>query len=195
MKDPIPTCTLRTTSEALPAGVLRRASPDHDDRPNDLRITPTTIAPLPDRFVTLATYSTAQDAEVVRGVLEAALIESRIVEELPFESLSRVRLQVLESAAETAAQLLNVNGLVAGAQDAGPDASLPLAEPEACPVCGSPDVHRTRKALRALLLVALALGVGLAVDQTMAAFLVMMAGLAFILFAPRWRCYDCSHAW
>ena len=158
-------------------------------------MTTTTITPLPDRFVTLAMYPTAQDAEVVRGMLEAASIESRIVEERPFESLSRVRLEVLESAAETAAQLLDENGFEAGVHDAGPDASLPLAEPEACPVCGSPDVHRTRKALRALLIVALTLGVGLAVDQTMAAFLIMGAGLAFILVAPRWRCFECSHAW
>ena len=97
---------------------------------------------------------------------------------------------------KAAAQILSDTDENAGAEDAGlSDATLPLAEPEACPACGSADVHRTRKALRALLIVALTLGVGVAVDQTMAAFFVMLAGLAFILVAPRWRCYDCSHAW
>ena len=195
MKDPFLHAPCVQRRRQVPRGSFAALRRLQDDRPNDLRTTATTIAPLPDRFVTLATYPTAQDAEVVRGVLEAAAIENRIVDELPFESPSRVRLQVLESAAETAAQLLAVNGFATGAQDAVPDASLPLAEPKACPACGSPDVHRNRKALRALLVAALALGVGLAVDQTMAAFLVMMAGLAFILVAPRWRCFDCSHSW
>ena len=160
-----------------------------------------TIGHLSDRLVTLTSYATVQDAEVARGVLDAAGIDAMIAEEhtasiAPYMTRPGARLQVLESQAEAAAQILNDTDENAVAEDAGlSDATLPLAEPEVCPACGSPDVHRTRKALRALLIVALTLGVGVAVDQTMAAFFVMLAALAFTLVAPRWRCYDCSHAW
>ena len=148
--------------------------------------------------MTLASYATVQDAEIARGVLRTAGIDSALAEDTtatmaPYLTRPGVRLQVLESRFEAATAVLSDTEDVASIDEA--DATLPLAEPDRCPACGSPDVHRTRKALRALLVAALAIGVGLAVDQTMGAFLVMMAGLAFILVAPRWRCYDCSHAW
>ena len=152
------------------------------------------------RLVTLTSYLTVHDAEVARGVLEAAGIDAVIAEEntssiAPHLTRPGARLQVLEEQAAEAARILSEPSATTSSDDPLADATLPLKEPEVCPACGSADIHRSRKALTALLIVALALGVGVAVDQTMAAFFVMLAGLAFTLVAPRWRCSDCEHAW
>ncbi|MEO6260834.1 MAG: DUF2007 domain-containing protein, partial [Thermoanaerobaculia bacterium] len=64
-----------------------------------------------ERLITLTSFATAQEAELARGVLEAAGIDAAIAEETmtsiaPYMTRPGARLQVLESQAETARQIL-----------------------------------------------------------------------------------------
>ncbi len=74
------------------------------------------------------------------------------------------------------------------------DAEPPRA-PEQCAECGSRDVRLIRKLRLYGLFLALVFGVGLAVDQTLAAFLLALAGSIFFVIGPRWRCTACGYQW
>jgi hypothetical protein len=76
-----------------------------------------------------------------------------------------------------------------------PSATEPAKPPESCEECGSPDVRRIRKLPGYALLLILIFGLGIAVDQMMAAFLMAIAGSIFFLIAPRWRCETCGFRW
>ena len=92
-------------------------------------------------------------------------------------------------------ELLNREFGVDHAEFVRPSAAEPAKPPEQCADCGSSDVHRVRKlpAYGLFLLITLALGVAL--DQTFAAFLIALAGSIFFLIAPRWRCGTCGNRW
>lgn len=76
-----------------------------------------------------------------------------------------------------------------------PSATEPAKPPESCEECGSPDVRRIRKLPGYALFLILIFGLGIAVDQMMAAFLMAIAGSIFFLIAPRWRCETCGFRW
>ena len=76
-----------------------------------------------------------------------------------------------------------------------PSDAEPARPPEQCRACGSPDVRRVRKLPGFALFVLLAFGIGLAVDQMIAAFLAVLSGAIFFLIAPRWRCASCGERW
>jgi hypothetical protein len=76
-----------------------------------------------------------------------------------------------------------------------PSDAEPARPPEHCQACGSPDVRRVRKLQNYALFLLLAFGLGMAVDQMMAAFLFALSGGIFFLIAPRWRCASCGERW
>jgi hypothetical protein len=76
-----------------------------------------------------------------------------------------------------------------------PSATEPAKPPEQCEECGSPDVRSVRKLPAYALFLVITFGLGLAVDQMMAAFLIAISGSIFFLIAPRWKCATCGHQW
>jgi len=76
-----------------------------------------------------------------------------------------------------------------------PSANEPAKPPAQCDECGSADVRRVRKLPAYGLFLLIAFGLGIALDQTIAAFLIAVAGSIFFLIAPRWRCEACGNRW
>lgn len=81
------------------------------------------------------------------------------------------------------------------AESVRPSATEPAKPPAQCDECGSADVRRARKLPAYGLFLVIALGLGYALDQTFAAFLIALAGSIFFLIAPRWRCGACGNRW
>lgn len=76
-----------------------------------------------------------------------------------------------------------------------PSDAEPAQAPEHCLACGSPDVRRIRKLRAFMLFVLLSVGLGMAVDEMIAAFLAVLSGGIFFLIGPRWRCASCGERW
>jgi hypothetical protein len=92
-------------------------------------------------------------------------------------------------------EILNRAYGVEQAEFVRPSDAEPARPPEQCQECGSPDVRRVHKLPSYVLFLALLVGIGLATDQMMAAFLIAIAGSIFVLIAPRWRCGSCGYRW
>ena len=92
-------------------------------------------------------------------------------------------------------EFLNRTFGVEHAEDVRPSAAEPAKPPAQCEECGSADVRRVRKLPAYGLFLLISFGFGLAVDQTLAAFLIAVAGSIFFLIAPRWRCAACGNRW
>ena len=135
------------------------------------------------RLVTVGRYRNAIDAELARGALETASIPTQIV--------NHTNIAVDEDDAEAAEQIVNAMIGIAHAEHVGAAAE----EPERCERCGSPEAERRKKLPAFALFVALTVGVGLAVDNTVAAFYVCLAGVVFFLAAGGWRCRQCGFTW
>ena len=76
-----------------------------------------------------------------------------------------------------------------------PSDEEPAKPPAQCEECGSPDVRRVRKLPGYALFLAIVFGLGLAFDQSFAAFLIALTGSMLFIIAPRWRCASCGHGW
>jgi hypothetical protein len=67
--------------------------------------------------------------------------------------------------------------------------------PEPCPECGGADMM-VRHRFRAFhLFAAITIGIGYAVDNTLAGFLIAVGGVVFFIAADRRRCLECGHTW
>jgi hypothetical protein len=75
-----------------------------------------------------------------------------------------------------------------------PQLAVP-APPQPCPECGSAEIVEKKKLRAFLLFVLLVEGVGLAIDNTIAAFFIVAASAVFFVAAPTRRCADCGHSW
>lgn len=134
-------------------------------------------------LVTVGRYRNAIDAELARGALETAGVRAQLV--------NQHDVAVDEADSETAEQIVNAMIGIAHAEHV--DASA--GEAPHCDECQSPDVERRKKLPAFALFVALVAGVGLAIDNTIAAFFVIAAGLVFFLAAGSWRCRQCGATW
>lgn len=134
------------------------------------------------RLVTISTYGSVIDAKLAKSALEAAGIRAEIA--------AGNALAVDEADAEAAEQIVNAMLGIAHAER--------VERPEAadhCESCSSPDVERRKKLPAFGLFVALTFGIGAAIDNTLAAFYVCLAGIVFFLAAGAWRCRQCGHTW
>ncbi len=140
------------------------------------------VGVMPASPVIVGTYRDAAEAQLAKGALEAAGIPA-VIEE-------GNKLAVDEHSAQAAEQIVNAMLGIAHAEHVR-SAELP----ERCEQCGSPDVVRRQKLPRFGLFVALTFGIGAAIDNTLAAFYVFLAGIVFFLAAAAWRCRQCGHTW
>ena len=92
-------------------------------------------------------------------------------------------------------ELLNRAYGVDHAEYVRPSDAEPARPPERCEECGSADVRRVHKLRGYALFLLFVFGIGAAVDQMMAAFLIALAGSIFFLIGPRWHCSSCGHRW
>ena len=134
------------------------------------------------RLVPLSTYGNVLDAKLARSALQAAGIRAEID--------ATNTLAVEESDAEAAEQIVNAMLGIAHAERVER-----AEEEERCVSCSSPDVERRKKLPAFGLFVALSFGIGAAIDNTLAAFYVCVAGIVFFLAAGAWRCRQCGHTW
>jgi len=134
------------------------------------------------RLVPLSTYGNATEAKLAKSALQAAGIRAEID--------ATNTLAVDESDAEAAEQIVNAMLGIAHAERVEH-----AAEEERCESCSSPDVERRKKLPAFGLFVALSFGIGAAIDNTLAAFYVCVAGIVFFLAAGAWRCRQCGHTW
>jgi len=134
------------------------------------------------RLVPLNTYRNATEAKLAGSALQAAGIRAEVD--------AANTLAVDESDAEAAEQIVNAMMGIAHAE------RLEHSEAEErCESCGSPDVERRKKLPAFGLFAALTFGIGAAIDNTLAAFYVCLAGIVFFLAAGAWRCRQCGHTW
>jgi len=139
------------------------------------------------RLVTVGRYRNAIDAELARSALETANIHTQVV--------NKTNIAVDQDDAEAAEQIVNAMIGIAHAEHVGWSDAEPAEAPEQCERCGSPDVERRKKLPAFALFVALSFGVGAAVDNSLAAFYVVLAGIVFFLAAGSWRCRQCGLTW
>lgn len=146
------------------------------------------------RLVTVATYGNLIEAQLAKSALESAGIRTLIVGEHTAGNfhyhMKSIPLAVDEDDADAAEQIVNAMIGIAHAE------RLPTEEPPpGCERCGSPDVERRKKLPTFALFAALTFGIGYAVDNTAAAFYVVLAGIVFFLAAGAWRCRQCGNTW
>lgn len=149
---------------------------------------------MPGRLITVATYANLMEAQIAKSALDAAGIRALIIGEHTAGNfqhhMKAIPLAVDEDDAEAAEQIVNAMIGIAHAE------RLPVEEPQQlCEHCGSPDIERRRKMPAFGLFVALAFGIGAAIDNTVAAFYVVLAGIVFFLAAGAWRCRQCGSTW
>lgn len=76
-----------------------------------------------------------------------------------------------------------------------PSDADPARPPETCEQCGSRDIAPRRKLVQFGAITALVVGIGVANDTTLGAFLGVIAIAIFSLIAPRWMCHQCGYRW
>jgi hypothetical protein len=147
------------------------------------------------RLVTVATYANLMEAQIAKSALDAAGIHALIVGEHTAGNfqhhMKSIPLAVDEDDAEAAEQIVNAMIGIAHAERLAPEE---LAA-QRCDRCGSTEVERRKKLPAFALFAALTFGLGAAIDNTLAAFYVFLAGIVFFLAAGAWRCRQCGLTW
>ncbi|MBI4287542.1 MAG: DUF2007 domain-containing protein [Chloroflexi bacterium] len=131
---------------------------------------------MPDKLVTIATFSYPEQAHLSRAKLESEGIACFVAHEytgaanwLHPSGMGDVKLQVKESDAEMALQVLQ--DARQGAAEVGSHHS-----PNVCPVCASTDIDYERSRWRRI-----AVWVG--------------EGLAALFLKRKWKCGNCGYEW
>ena len=126
------------------------------------------------RLVTVATYGNLIEAQLAKSALESAGIRTIIVGEHTAGNfhyhMTSIPLAVDEDDAEAAEQIVNAMIGIAHAERLEPEEMT-----RRCEHCGSFDIARRKKLPVFALFVALAFGVGAAIDNTVAASYVVLA--------------------
>ena len=137
-----------------------------------------TEQPTSHNLVTIATFSQAPQAHVLRGRLESEGIPAFLADEntvtanwLYSTAVGGVKLQVREADAARAREVL-------GLEEAAPEDEEEDAEPDpTCPQCGSPNVSYTRYATR----------------WVFASWLLL--GFPLLFIKGKWSCGNCGNEW
>jgi predicted RNA-binding Zn-ribbon protein involved in translation (DUF1610 family) len=150
-------------------------------------------------LVTLTTFRNAQDAELAKAVLAdegvpAFLGDENVTRIMPWISPA-VKLQVAAEDADRAESILNRIAGLDVAEQTTASAEHAIRHPEQCPKCGSADIRKTRRLTGFLICAALLIAVGVAVEQLIMAFYLIMAVCIFFLVASPYRCAECGHRW
>jgi len=135
---------------------------------------------MPESLVTIAQFHETDDAVVAKTAMDSAGIESEVED---------VRLEVHNEDAYRAFHVLDTSC------PALPVIDEAYEEPPAkrvCAVCGSSDIQSTTRSMTFGGIAVLAIGMGVAVGLTDAAFFAVGAAGLFLLMTDRWRCAECG---
>ncbi len=147
-------------------------------------------------LVTLTTFRNAQDANLAKAVLEDEGVPAFVPDEnTTLLAPIGVKLQVAAADVDRAEGILNRIAGLDAAEETTTSAERAIRHPEQCPHCGSPDVRRTRRLLGFSISAALLIAVGVAVDQLVMTFYLIIAVCIFFLVASPYRCAGCGHRW
>lgn len=155
----------------------------------------------------IASFTSLSQAELVRSALEAAGIDAWLenantvgVQWLYATALGGVRLIVREEDAAAASEILaEMHRFPQAAPPLAPFRVVPqtgpLADEIRCPSCASPDVAAFPRIRALVLLVAILLVAGVAVNQLeLFALTAIIVGL-IVLLAHSYRCRGCGERW
>jgi predicted RNA-binding Zn-ribbon protein involved in translation (DUF1610 family) len=147
-----------------------------------------------------ARFISIGEAEAAASALEAAGIEFLLGDENIIgidwqmaQAVGGVKILVREEDLERASEILSVP---AGDQVVEPIIETPeTADPIVCPECGSPEFVAIPRFRIFLLLAAIFIGIGVAVNQQMFGLIALIAVAAGVLLMPTARCTRCLHRW
>jgi len=151
---------------------------------------------------TVATYWYVGQAELARSALEAAGIETFIDDEnvvrvdwFNANAVRGIKVRVRVEDSEEADEILNsLPEMVEGEGGEAIEGSDPKA-PRTCEVCGSPNVVAKTRWPHFFGISAVAIGLAIALNETMAAVFGVGAFALYMLITDRWRCQDCGEQW
>ncbi len=136
-----------------------------------------------EELVTIATFSTAVEADLARARLESEGIECFLADEhtvtvnwLYSQAVGGVKLQVREADAQRAVEILKGTSTLAEDAEGRETEETEGAKPR-CPRCDSPDVHYERFSRRLAFL----------------SWLVLSFPLPFL--KRKWKCENCGYEW
>jgi hypothetical protein len=136
-----------------------------------------------DSLVTVAQFHVSGDAAVAKHAMDNAGIESEVED---------IRLEVHNEDAFRAYHVLDTDC-----------ETLPVLDepyevakiPTVCIACGSAAIVRSVRGVTFAGLATIAIGVGVAIGYTDAAFFAIGAAGLYFLMTGRWRCTDCRESW
>jgi predicted RNA-binding Zn-ribbon protein involved in translation (DUF1610 family) len=147
-----------------------------------------------------ARFITVGEAEAAASSLDAAGIECRLADQNIVgidwgmaQAVGGVKVLVRQDDLERATDIM---GMPAYDQviEAIPD-SAETAVPVVCPACGSSDYVTVPRVRIFLLIAAIFIGIGVAVNQELLAATALIAVAAGVLLMPSARCRRCLHRW
>ena len=148
-----------------------------------------------DFLVTVASYWFLSDAVHAQNALDAAGIDSVLDDENMATNIPtavRVKLRVRNIDAIRAGDVLESQ---CESLDEVDEPDEPRIEPESCPACGSMDITRNSRLPLFAIIAVIALGVGVALDVSEAAFFGVLAAAVLLLISDRNRCAECGETW
>jgi hypothetical protein len=151
---------------------------------------------------TVATYWYVGEAELARTALEAAGIETFIDDEnlvrvdwFNANAVRGIKVRVRSEDSEAADEVLNsLPEMVEGEGGEAIEGADPKA-PRSCELCGSPNVIKKTRWPHFFAISIVAIGLAIALNETMAALFGVGAFALFMLITDRWRCQDCGEQW
>lgn len=149
-----------------------------------------------DFLVTVASYWFLSDAVLAKNALDAAGIDSVLVDQNMAMNITNavrgVKLRVRNIDAIRAGEVLESN-CESLEEIEEPDEARP--EPESCPACGSTDIKRNVRLPLFAIITVIALSIGVALDVSEAAFFGVLAAAVLLLISDRNRCSECGETW
>ncbi len=147
-----------------------------------------------------ARFITVGEAEAAISALDAAGIECQLADQNIVgidwgmaQAVGGVKVLVRREDLGRAGDILGLN---AYDQVIEPVAETPEPDvPVVCPECGSPDFIMVPRFRIFLLITAIFIGIGVAVNQTLLAATALIAVAAGVLLMPSARCRRCLHRW
>jgi hypothetical protein len=138
---------------------------------------------MPETLVTVAQFPVTGDAAVAKHAMDNAGIESAVED---------IRLEVHNEDALRAYDILDRDCETLPVLDEPYEVST---TPTVCVACGSPAIVRSLRAVTFAGIGTIAIGVGVAIGLTDAAFLAIGAAALYFLMSGRWHCTDCGESW
>ncbi len=147
-----------------------------------------------------ARFMTTGEAEAAASALDAAGIECEVADENLIsvnwemaQAIGGVKILVRDEDVERATEIISMPAVEQTIEPVIPP--MEVEQPAVCPQCGSPDYQLVPRFRLFLLIAAVFVGIGVAVDQTLLAATGLVAVAVGVMLMPSARCTRCLHRW